>query len=684
MYRILTIGAIACLTAACGGGSNNASSTNANTLALAEYPTLTKTTMEPKHLKPASEAELLKHLLNGIRLNVYIFNEDDAIPVPLATSAPEVRAMESDAISGGSTVVAADSFSTTNVHVTGVDEADYLKYDGQHIYLSTDSQYQNDAWTGPSIRILATDPANASIREVGIITNDEDQWGSADALYLLGDDTQTSHVVTLRTQWSYFARPMISTTLVDADFLPINDEAIQISGYDVADPTSPEKSFSIEIDGYLQNSRKIDNMLYLVTRYSPNIPTIHYYLNEKDAQENEERIAALTLDDLLPKVRINGGDAQNLLRAQDCLLPLDLSDKHGYAALTTVIAIDLSAQDVTSAKCVNANVGGIYATPSSLYVGGSSYRNWNDHSSFTTVHKFNLGENIAYRSTGIIPGWLGWQDPAFRMDEHNGYFRIMTTERSNGWSGDPEHRLSILQDDPSSDAMQLVAQLPNDEAPATIGKPGEDLYAVRFVGDRAYAVTFERIDPLYVIDLSNPQAPSIAGELEVPGFSTYLHPIGESYLLGVGREADDSGRANGVKISLYDIRNIDAPSEINSLSYGAAGTWSSALYDLRALSFLQTSADQLRFTLPISLRDSDWQWQEDALHLFEVNGLAAASADVNFVGKVTSEARSDDMQWPSWSGVDRGVLHGDAVYYAHGNSVWSAFWSSPSAATGPH
>lgn len=687
MYRLVSLGFVACVATACGGGNGESgTTTRAKTLAVEDYATLTKTTMEPKHLKPATEDELLNHLLNGIRMNVYVYEGGGELPIPLATAAPEAgttvtRSEDSDTSLSDST---GGGFSTTNVHVNGVDEADYIKYDGEHIYLSTESQYQEDAgWTTPSIRILATDPGNAGVSEVATIPSDDTSWGAASALYLLSDGTQTSDLVSLRSQWSYFALPMASS-VIEGDYLTIHNEAIQVNGYDVTSPSTPEKSFSIEIDGYLQSSRKVDNMLYLVARFSPNIPTIRFYVDDEEAEENEARIAALTLDDLLPKIRIDEGEAQNLVSASDCLLPLDLTDKHGYASLTTLIAIDLSTHSLSSAKCLNANVGGIYATRSTLYIGGSHYISWNDHSSYTTIHKFTLGENINYRSTGVVPGWLGWQDPSFRMSEHEGYFRIVTTERPDGWSGDPVHRLSVLQDDPSSDDMRVVAELPNETEPTPIGKPGEDLYAVRFVGDRAYAVTFERIDPLYVLDLSEAEAPRLAGELEVPGFSTYLHPIDDNYLLGLGRDADDTGRANGIKLSLYDISNIDAPSEINNLTYGAAGTWSAALYDLRALSFLRTSNDQLRLTVPISLRDSDYRWQEDALHLFEVNGLSDNTADLSLVGKMTSEVRSEEMQWPSWSGVDRGILHNEAVYYAHGNEIWSGFWSSPSSATGPH
>ncbi len=379
------------------------------------------------------------------------------------------------------------------------------------------------------------------------------------------------------------------------------------------------------------------------------------------------------------------------MRPDACLVPANLEDRHGYAAITSVIAIDLDLGEISSVNCLNAQVNGLYANQDSLYLGGSLYKTWENagqsFSSYTVVHKFNLGDQISYRSTGTVPGWLGWHDPSFRMDELDNRLRIVTTENSFIGAGDPVHRLSILEDSSSTDEMDLVAELPNDEAPAPIGKPGEDIFSVRFVGEQAYIVTFMRTDPLYVLDLSDAENPQIAGELEVPGFSTYLHPVGDSYLLGIGQDADDNGVAQGIKASLFDVRDMTSPQLIGSETFGSRGSWSPALNDLRAISFLQPNADQLRFTFPISVYGDNWRWQEDALHLFEINGLSntnESSADLSFVGKITSELPDDERTWPNYSGIDRSVLHDDAVYYTHGDFVWAGFWTNPETATGPH
>lgn len=667
--------------AACGGSdTKNNPATQSENLALSEYSKLEKSHVEPVHLEYATEESLLNHLKNGIRLNVHFFPtrtdvDDGGTPEPVATPAAEVDAF-ADTSSGSG------NFSSTNTHVTGVDEADYIKYDGEHIYLATSAVYSNEDYHPPGIRILETDPSNALISEVGAITiGDDDAWGSVGALYLNSGEDNDQDLITIRTQYSY-NRPMFTDG--DALIAP-SRESIEITTFSVNDPQNPSQKSVIKIDGYLNSSRKIGNTLYVVANYFPYLPNIQYYFSEDDvegAEANETRIASLTLAELLPKIQKDDEDPTTFLSANRCLIPVDTNQNSGYASLTSIIAIDLSTSNIISANCLNAYVQGLYVNQDSLFIGGSRYQAWNDYNSTTVIHKFKLQEQIAYASTGIVPGWLGWRSPSFRMDEHNDHLRVLTTDSE--WGVDPEHYLHILRDSRTSDEMEIISRLPNEAQPEAIGKQGEDVYSVRFVGDKAYVVTFRRIDPLYVLDLADENAPSISGELEIPGFSTYLHPIGDNYLLGVGQDATDEGLTQGVKVSLFNIENMDNPMLVNSLTFGERGTWSPALYDLHALTFLRATDDQLRFTLPINSYADNWEWLEDALHLFEINGLSNNTASLDHAGRIISEEAGEEKSWSWFSGIDRSVLHDDAVYYAHGNQVWGSFWQSPESATGPH
>ncbi len=718
MQKILSIFISCCTLAACGGGNShttpNIMQPPTNDMRAEDYQKLTRPEIEPSVLKYATEAELLNHIKNGLRLRVSVFDDtieelfnqtDDVVTFsaviadasPTATAnftgnaadgvSPTGAVSDSNVESTSSDLAnapTADGFSETNTHVSGVDEADYVKYDGQYLFISASSSGEYGSLPASTIRIMETNPANAEITEVGTIETNSEAWGSVSELYLVGDENGTNELVTTQSDWNYVSVNFGPEAIFNDYASSVTINEINITSYDVSDPSSAVETFNIAIDGDIQSSRKIGNILYLVTRFTPHFDDIRYYFtqNEQSAlEDNEARISSLTLEDALPAVRINGGESQPLLQASDCLIPADSGELHGYSTLITVIAIDLEQHKVLSANCLNTQVGGIYANQNSLYIGGSAYRTWEDYESYTVVHKFNLDSSIDYRSTGIVPGWLGWQDPSFRMDEYEGSFRIVTT--GNDGFG-PIHRLSILQDNTSSDAMTLVAELPNETQTAAIGKPGEDIYAVRFVGDRGYIVTFERTDPLYVLDLSVANAPVIAGELEVPGFSSYLHPIGENHLLGIGRDADDEGQLNGTKVSLFDIRDISAPELVSSETFGERGSWTSVLNDLRSITFLSPNSDQVRFAVPISLNSEPWVWQEDSLHLFEINGLDASTVSLNFVGKIIAEESNESNTWPSYSSLDRSVLHDDAVYYSHNDEVWASFWSSPNAATGPH
>jgi hypothetical protein len=382
--------------------------------------------------------------------------------------------------------------------------------------------------------------------------------------------------------------------------------------------------------------------------------------------------------------------------------PEGIEPDDGYADLVTIVAFDLHSRQLVSSVCLNTVISGLHVSTKNLYL-GASVGPFNERN--TGVHKFALDAGqISYRGTGVVPGDIGWSAASFRMNEHDDHLRIVTTTMTfdDAMIGNPDeptidiwippeldHQLTILREQAGSNRLQTVASLPNEAHPEEICKPGEDIFAVRFHGDRAYIVTFERNDPLYVLDLSNPTAPRIAGELEVPGFSTYLHPIGDDYLLGIGREIGEQPgwpMPTGVKVELYDVRNLDQPPEVRgTYVIGSSGTSSPALRDLRAISFLRTSDDQLRFTLPIDVVE-DRSWKGPALYLYEVNGLSGEVASLDDAGQIvaTGIEVSEEYYWLGNNGRNaRSRLHGDAVYYINGRNVWSAFWGSPAEVNGP-
>jgi hypothetical protein len=169
--------------------------------------------------------------------------------------------------------------------------------------------------------------------------------------------------------------------------------------------------------------------------------------------------------------------------------------------------------------------------------------------------------------------------------------------------------------------LTTVATLPNSRRPAAIGKPNEQVYAVRFDGDRAYVVTFLRTDPLYVLDLADPTDPKISGELNITGFSDYLLPLANNLLLGVGKDADLTGRVTGVKVSLYDVTTASAPIEIANRIYGTTGSTSALDGSPHGLNVL-TINGVTRIALPVrtvTRNASNAELISQSLKRYEVN-----------------------------------------------------------------
>ncbi|MGB0494953.1 MAG: beta-propeller domain-containing protein [Kangiellaceae bacterium] len=638
-----------------------------------DYSALNKTSVSEKPLIQPVNSAFEQYVKNGIRLRLVAPD----YPVALASVAED------------NSNVSISSFSTTNVHEIGVDEADRLKFDGEYLYTVAFAGYQdidNDIPTDTSyaqqnsIQIYKTDPSVPEAEVVASIKGDNDNVIISD-LFLRADENQLVSVSNTQFYiWDAF--------FADSDWL-WNSGKTQIELYDVSVPESPITQWKIEIEGNLEGSRRVDNHLYLVTRYIPNIADINYSAStDEEKKANERLILNTPMSDLLPHYQTNNGAIRSLVSAEDCFVAEDTASTDGYADVVTLTAIDLDSQSVSSSVCLNVNVQGIYSSTSGFYIGGSSSEPWFDFSNLSAVHKFALNNgDIQYRASGAVPGYLGWSQPSFRMSEFNGDLRIVTTD-FNGFTGSPTHQLNILREDGSS-KLQTIASLPNETNPEPIGKEGEDIFAVRFSGDKAYVVTFQRIDPLYVIDLQNPEQPQIAGELEIPGFSRYLHELEEGWLLGIGKEVID-GSQQGVKVELYDVRDSSQPKVASSLIFGDSGTHSEALWDLRAISLLNVDDNNKRLALPINIRSTDdngvSQWTESGLFGINIikNGNAELGIEMSLAssGKLIAEEADSSVNQPQtyslFSGIGRSVLlnesGNDALFYLHGNQVISTRW----------
>ncbi len=665
--------------AACGGGSTHDSDTNTKK---ADYSQLSEQHLEPGSLRQASATELEQLLKNGLRVSLKNNQNFDTLvrAASVNNTADDVK-------------TEAGGHSITNVQVQGVDEADSVKYDGHYIYLATPTLF-TDTGATTSIKIFATDTATAKATEVSTTNLDTTYWGDISELYLVSNEQATTSLATLRRSWNYIALMNTDVRVADSSIWWPHSmkQGIDIRLYDVRSPASLSKSWSLSIDGNLLSSRKIGNKLYIVSSFIPSIETLDYSdgtdssnAAKSDARiRNENLIADTRIEKLLPEYVINDGNPQPLISSSGCLIPVHTDKNQGSLNIINITTVDLNTQQLLNSECISSNVDGIYTSLNNVYLGGSDHTNWNDGidwndwKSFTLIHKFALVDSgVTYQASGSVEGILGWNQPSFRMDEYNDYLRIVTTDYGN--FTEPKHLLNVLHKVTGRSELEVVAHLPNAAHPEPIGKPKEDIYSVRFHGAKAYVVTFERKDPLYVLDLATATDPKLAGRLEIPGFATYLHPVGENYLFSLGMETDTNGLQTGVKASLYDIRDMTKPTLINAIVFGNSGSWSSALYDYRAISFLQASNDQLRIAFPmteiIEANPTDLLINEThpGLKLFEINGLTQHAASLDFAGEVIDEpAASGDSIFRN--GNERGILHDNAAFYVHGATVNGKKW----------
>ena len=210
-----------------------------------------------------------------------------------------------------------------------------------------------------------------------------------------------------------------------------------------------------------------------------------------------------------------------------------------------------------------------------------------DAGRFTAIHKFAIDdpESAEYRAAGQVRGFVLNQ---FALSEHAGALRVATTDQ-------PPWRAGADQRESESYVTVLGEKLNEVGRVGGLGR-GERIFAVRFLGDRGYVVTFRQIDPLYTLDLSNPEKPAVRGELKLLGFSSYLHPIGSDLLLGLGQDANEQGQRRGTQLSLFDVSDLSAPRRLHSRELGES-TSSAAEYDHHA--FLYWPATKLT-VVPIS------------------------------------------------------------------------------------
>ncbi|WP_395343191.1 beta-propeller domain-containing protein [Ningiella sp. W23] len=602
-------------------------------------------------------------------------NSVGSVPVPTALS--DAPASEASAQGG---------FSSTNTQELGVDEADRIEFNGAHFFIASFPVWVPENVSAAGVRVLSKAEDN-SLSEITVLETASGE-GQIYGIYLSeaepGSTSANANASAKLAVISTVEPTYPVDTLSSTSFAPQMDGSFFVEVFDVSAPEQIPQADKIEIDGRLISSRRIDNQLYVVSSYLPQVEGLEFGASDAQTQlANYQKIVSTPASELLPPLRFNDNE-QNILALDDCYIPEAATVADGYAQLIQVFKIDLDNPQNLEAICMSNVTSEIYMSSEALYLLGNVE---ND----TLIHKISFSDTMSYEASGSVPGIIGWRNQAqLRLSEYQDTLRIVTSDYASNLD-DPLHRLFTLQQ--QGDNLAIVGELPNDTYPAPLGKPGEDVFAVRYVGERGYVVTFEQIDPLYVLGLENPQLPSLLGELEIPGFSSYLQPFSDDLLLGIGQQLSplrlpETGGpivepvpVQAMKISLFDVRDPANPLELANIT--KENSYTPVEFDYRTLSVLGND-DATRFALPVE----SWMQDDSDLFLSASNSLFVfdvqhSQAQANLTESLTIEAPSS-QDFYIYAGEDRSVQTSDGIYYLRGNQLWYQSYLADAALMGPY
>jgi uncharacterized secreted protein with C-terminal beta-propeller domain len=252
------------------------------------------------------------------------------------------------------------------------------------------------------------------------------------------------------------------------------------------------------------------------------------------------------------------------------------SKKNQDATITTVSKFDIASASLEKTSSVLGYAGTIYASKDALYIVSNQYPmfyNFDRYKERSAIYKFSLKDDLAYKAYGFVNGHMLNQ---FSLSEYNDILRVATTE-GNSWQGDTTNSLYTLS--------QVDGTLFVDGVLSGLGKKDEIIRSVRLIGDRGYVVTAKQSDPFYTLDLSDATNPVKVGELSIAGYSSYLHPIDENHILGIGRDADSEGNVKGLKMELFDISDFANPTSVDVQPFGNNYSYSEMEHNHKALAY---------------------------------------------------------------------------------------------------
>lgn len=535
----------------------------------------------------------------------------------LTTQRVEVREEESLQSTASEDKATANNESTTNNQVEGVEEGDIVVVKDGFIYNAKDQ----------SITVVnAKDPKNLKVATS--IKLKDSQYISKLALY-------DNLLIAIGDQYIEKA----GTAMVTASI------------YDISNPSNPKHVRDVGQEGFLQDIRITNDTLYLIGNMYPN-----YWM----LQENNKT-------DLKPKTfdSMAGLEYKSLPLEKISILPNTMD---GTYSLITAVDLKNGAKTTANTKGYLGGSSGLYMSENALYLTTPMYESnidvssekrvmdmiWLPRSADTQIFKWNVdGTTLNFVGSTEVKGTVLNQ---YSMDEYKGNFRIFTTE-GNTWNEKSTSYNHLFILDEHLKPLGSVKDM----------APGEKIYSARFMGEKAYVVTFKQVDPLFVIDVANPKKPAVLGELKIPGFSNYLHPLDETHLIGIGYDTeqryDSYTKRNftvttNMKMSLFDVSDFRNPREQSTVKIGGKGSSSEVQYNPKAL-FRNKEFNYFGF--PVVLYEAgkgdEVVYQGHGAQIYEITAEKGIVLKGNIINRNNNEA------YENWEQVVQRVVYIDDTLY---------------------
>jgi len=468
-----------------------------------------------------------------------------------------------------------EDYSKTNIQVEGVDEADIIKTNGKYIF------YRNG---NKNSQIVVVDTETQEI--VNEINLKKDNTTSEFVREMFIDGDKLIAIISANSVVEVTTKTNIFNSVIDYAPRETYTKAIV---YDFSNINDIFVYRTLELEGTYKDSRLINHKLYMIATNSPS------YYDVKD----------LTAEDIAQGYRDSFVSTEYREKTINEIYYFpDAKDK----TFMNVSVVDIESNKEMQVESFLGAGNTLYMNTENMFIATTKYMYPNDKEKQgnefykTLIYKISLENGLTYMAQTELDGTI---DSQFSMDEYDSNLRIALT--------------SYKQNEESDNNLYVL-----DKELNVIGKVedlavGEKIYSVRFIGNKGYIVTFKQIDPLFVIDLSNPEKPEVKGELKIPGYSSYLHPYDENHIIGIGYDTVSNGFGgvtnSGVKLSLFNISDMSNPVEVGNLIIGDRGTYSLATDDHKAVMF---SKEKNMLAIPINISEDYYTTFRGAM-CFEVD-----------------------------------------------------------------